>query len=380
MSLENCKVSFSAIRKNYYHCKKYLKEHTKLIDTDLIIPDNCLVNDNLHLFNYAWFLSRLIDKAGQKFLRWNSDLFSRNFIPTQTLKQTEIFHSPHLPIPQQINQAKHIKKFITIHDIIPILFPRYFRFNEDQLIRNTLKSIASETWIFCHSQATKNDLCSYKKEIDPSKVTVTPLAASTSFYPCNNNFLIESVKKKYGIPEGNYILSLCTLEPRKNIDLIIRSFARLVTEEKLKDLNLVLIGPKGWNYQKIFSTISNINLDQNRIIQTGFASDADLSPLYSNALVFVYPSFYEGFGLPPLEAMQCGTPVITSNTSSLPEVVGDAGILITPTDEDALCQGILSIYRDDSLRSTLKKKSIERAKMFNWSKCIDQIVACYRLP
>ena len=122
----------------------------------------------------------------------------------------------------------------------------------------------------------------------------------------------------------------------------------------------------------------NPNEIRNKIIITGYVDDIDLSPLYTGALAFVYPSIYEGFGLPPLEAMQCGAPVITSNTSSLPEVVGDAGIMVEPDDVTGLSGAIYKIYSSEFLRENMSKRSRERAKLFSWEKCVEQIVAAYK--
>src|SRR5947209_82132 len=233
-------------------------------------------------------------------------------------------------------------------------------------------------WILCISEATKKELCDYLK-FDPARVFITYLAASTElFYPCRDVSKIRATLARYKIPDVPYILSLNTLEPRKNIDHAIRCFARLVREQHLRDLNFVLVGPKGWDYGKVFDAIAENDSVKDRIIVTGYVADEDLAPLYSGALVFVYPSFYEGFGLPPLEAMQCGVPVITSDTSSLPEVVGGAGVMLNPTDADGLCQAILEIYDRPSLRAQMSLASIEQARRFTWQRCTQQTIEAYR--
>jgi glycosyltransferase involved in cell wall biosynthesis len=154
---------------------------------------------------------------------------------------------------------------------------------------------------------------------------------------------------------------------------------RVVLGERIDDLYLVLTGVQGWHFDQIFEEIANADEVRDRIILTGFVPDGDLAPLYSGALAFVYLSLYEGFGLPPLEAMQCGTPVITSNTSSLPEVVGDAGIMIAPTDGDALCQALLDLYNDPALGQAMSRKSLERAKLFSWEKTVERTIDAYKL-
>ncbi|AFY87780.1 glycosyltransferase family 4 protein [Chroococcidiopsis thermalis] len=296
------------------------------------------------------------------------------------LGESDIFHATFYPIPERIRQVKNITKFLTVYDLIPILYPHFFKGEyESRRNTNTINSLSSEDWAICISEATKNDLCNYSKQIDPSRVFVAHLAAdSNMFYPCHNSKKISEVRKTYKIPEGFYLLGLSTLEPRKNIDHIIRAFARVIQETNIKDLFLVLVGNQGWNYEKILEELSNQSLLRNRIILTGRVEDEDLAALYSGAIAFVYPSFYEGFGLPPLEAMQCGIPVITSNTSSLPEVMGDAGIMLDPKDIDGLCHSILEIYNSPSLRAAMSLQSLKQAKEFSWNKCTRETIAAYK--
>lgn len=302
-----------------------------------------------------------------------------NFVIRSNVDKADIFHTPFYPLPEQIRRLRGVKKFITLYDLIPLLFPQFFEFNEDHLLNQVVGSITPETYILSISHATKNDLCNYSSQVDPEKIFVTHLAASDLFYPCVDTERINTIKLKYGIPlDTPYILSLSTLEPRKNIDQTIRCFAHLVQQEHLKDLNLVLVGTKGWDYGKIFEEISRYGDLSNRIIITGYVADENLAALYSGAQMFVYPSFYEGFGLPPLEAMQCGVPVITSNTSSLPEVVGDAGIMVAPTDADALCHSMLELYQNTTLRETMAQKSLKQASQFSWERCVQQTIAAYK--
>lgn len=295
------------------------------------------------------------------------------------LLKSDIYHSPFQPLPQLIKPSITQKRFLTIYDLIPILYPQFFEFNEDHLIKRVVGSIKLDDWVLCISQATKNDLCNHLPNLDQSRVFVTHLAASELFYPCYFSKEISKVKQKYNIPDQPYVLSLSTLEPRKNIAHTINCFAKLIQQEKIQDLNLALVGTKGWDYAHIFDELSKYDFLQNRVLITGYVADEDLAALYSGALAFVYPSHYEGFGLPPLEAMQCGVPVITSNTSSLPEVVGDAGIMVNPTDEDALCQSMLDIYSSSSLRNRMRSQSLARAKLFSWEHTVQQTIDAYRI-
>lgn len=214
--------------------------------------------------------------------------------------------------------------------------------------------------------------------MNPERVFVTPLAASKNFYPITDSEVISKKLKQYQIPTQPYLLSLCTLEPRKNLNFLLQCFAQLLAQDPSLDINLVLVGVSGWKNNNIFQTVQSSPVLKNHIIFTGYIPDHDLSAIYSGALAFVYPSLYEGFGLPPLEAMQCGTPVISSNTSSLPEVVGNAGLMINPSSRDDLCQAILNLINQNSLRKELSQKGIERSKQFSWTKCADQTIAVYK--
>jgi len=169
------------------------------------------------------------------------------------------------------------------------------------------------------------------------------------------------------------------LEVRKNIETVIQAFVALHTEGRLPDrTKLVLVGGRGWKTQKMESALISAGEFRDLIVLPGFVWDEDLAAIYSAARLFTYMSFAEGFGLPPLEAMQCGIPVITSDTTSLPEVVGDAGILLHPSDLQGLCRAIEQIYQDNNHHAVLCKKSIDRAKLFSWEQFINQTVDCYR--
>ncbi|MEI2581707.1 glycosyltransferase family 4 protein [Scytonema sp. PRP1] len=317
----------------------------------------------------------------RKLYRIANRLAERHMAPldAKVLRNIDVFHSPCFAFTHILKEAKNIKKFLTIHDLIPVLYPHLFEHNNDEGLKRILNSISPEDYVICVSNSTKNDLCNYLKNIDPRKVFVTHLAAAPDiFYPCSNPEKIADVRKKYYIPNAPYILSLCTLEPRKNVDHIIRCFAKLIQEQNIKDLYLVLVGTKGWSYSKIFEELANFGLAKERVILTGYVADEDLAALYSTALAFTYLSFYEGFGLPPLEAMQCGVPVISSNTSSLPEVLGDAAIKLDPLDVDGLCQSILKLYSNSSLRERMSLQSIEQAKYFSWERCAQETVKAYK--
>src|SRR5271157_321924 len=297
----------------------------------------------------------------------------------EVLRRIDIYHSSFYPFDRRVRSAARVEKFLTVYDLIPILFPQFFGSREGGMLKEAFSDVSRDGWALCISQSTKNDLCNYLKGLDPSRAFVTHLGASSDFYPCTDPETMASARAKYAIPDAPYLLTLSTLEPRKNIHRVVRCFAKTVLQEKIDDLCLVLVGTKGWDYEKVFEELDRYPALRKRIVLTGYVDFEDLAPLYSGALAFVYPSFYEGFGLPPLEAMKCGVPVITSNTSSLPEVVGDAGIMISPTDEDGLCRGLLTVIRDSALRARMSERSLARAALFSWGKCVEETIRAYRV-
>lgn len=300
----------------------------------------------------------------------------KNILFEECFKGADIFHSFYYPINNEIRKYTNLKKVVTVHDLIPILFPE-LHFNSS-LIQNVIASIGKDGYAICVSENTKKDLLNYAPHLSPDRVFVNLLAASKSlFYVCQNEAKFNSIKRKYKLPE-KYFLSVGTLEPRKNVDLVIRAFLKVVKENAIDDLGLVLVGAKGWDYDKIFDEYNNAQELRDRIVITGRVPDEDLASLYSHAHSFYYMSFYEGFGLPPLEAMQCGVATVTSNTSSLPEVVGDAGITLDPKDEESLSKIMLDLYQDDSLRGEFAKKGLNRSALFSWEKSADELVTIYQ--
>lgn len=287
-----------------------------------------------------------------------------------------IFHSLYYPIPNNFLTYTNLKKVVTIHDLIPILFPK-LNDNAD-ILEQVVKSIGTENYAICVSENTKRDLLHYAPQIKPENIFVSLLAASPEhFYVCKDKLKFEEIQKKYSIPK-KYFLGLSTLEPRKNIDHVIKCFIETVKNNQIEDLYLVLVGSKGWGYDKIFEAYENTEELKSKIIITGRIPDEDLATIYSNADAFFYMSFYEGFGLPPLEAMQCGIPVVVSNNSSLPEVVGKAGILLDAKDEIALCKTMLTLYNNEELRNDYSKRSLERSLNFSWEKTVAKHIEIYQ--
>ncbi|MCF6245785.1 MAG: glycosyltransferase family 4 protein [Desulfobacula sp.] len=292
-------------------------------------------------------------------------------------KKNTLFHSFFFPFPKNLF-SNGIIKFITIHDIIALKHPEFFTPGLVNRVKGILNSINKhKDWIIAVSESTKQDLIDLCV-IPENRIFVTHLAASKDIYfQETDNLVIQKTLIKYNIPDKNYFLSIATLEPRKNLLFALKCFHKVINEPGLNHLKFVIAGSKGWLIDELYDYVdSNMQLRKN-VIFTGYIPDLNLSAIYGGAMAFLYPSLYEGFGLPPLEAMQCGTPVITSNSSSLPEVIGDAGIMVDPNDEDALCQAMVDIAKTKSLRSDLSQKGLERSAFFSWDKCVDETIRAY---
>ena len=267
-----------------------------------------------------------------------------------------------------------VKKILTIHDLTTFLYPETHVRSFALGWNLTLKLIKNRVdFVVADSESTKNDCINYLG-IPDEKVKVVHLAADTRYRPLKNKDEIRiELEDKYGL-KIPFILSVGTLEKRKNISTLFKAFYKLKNNQI--EHKLVITGGKGWKYQEIFNTLDKLDL-RNDVIFTGYVPDDDLVKLYNVADMFVYPSLYEGFGLPPLEAMACGCPVITSNTSSLPEVVGDAGIMVDPEDDNGLYLEMNELIIDQDLKNTLKKKSLQRAQMFSWRKTARETWSIY---
>jgi len=186
--------------------------------------------------------------------------------------------------------------------------------------------------------------------------------------------LLRGVRQKYNIP-SEFILSVGTVEPRKNFNRLVVAFKKLKDKTSLPH-SMVIAGKKGWAYDGVREQVNKLGMEKD-IIFLDYVEDDDLVLLYNAASLFIMPSLYEGFGLPVLEAMACGTPVVASNVSSVPEVMKDAGILVDPYDTDSICDGMFRVLTDDKLREELREKSLKRAMFFSWKKTARSVLSEY---
>ncbi len=256
------------------------------------------------------------------------------------------------------------KKIAIIYDMTYKTYPETVRNRTRHLLNLALeKSCQRADHIITISEFSKKEIMKYLG-IPKDKITVMPCGVDFSIY--HPNYSVDEVNKvveKYNI-DSPYILYLGTLEPRKNIERLIQAYGKL-SEEKKNLPKLVLAGRKGWMYESIFKTVKTLNLEE-KIIFTGYVDEKDAPILMKGAEIFLFPSIYEGFGMPPLEAMACGTPVLVSNVSSLPEVVGDAGIQVNPFSIESIKNGMEYLINNKEKRLELSLRGIQKSKAFTW--------------
>lgn len=310
-------------------------------------------------------------------LRAEMTLLSRMARPRAIDGRVDVYHSLRQPLAARDRIAARVR-VATIHDMIPSLFPEVTEERFVALHDAVLRSIDTERdWVMCVSESTRRDFLTITG-MSEERTFVVPLAASAElFRPESDTARLESVLARYGIAGARYVLSLCTLEPRKNLPRLVTAFSTLAANPALSDVRLVLVGALGWKTESLLETIRTAGVPSERLMLLGHVPDEDLPALLTGASVFAYPSLYEGFGLPVLEAMQCGAPVVTSNTSSLPEVVGDAAICVDPTDESALAQALVDVLVSPNLAADLRHRGIERATSFSWRRTVDETVGVY---
>lgn len=301
--------------------------------------------------------------------RWEQIFLSAELWP----RKLDLLHSPDFIPPFRRNYAS----VITVHDLAFLHFPHFVTQDSahhygliDQAVRRTDHIIAV-------SESTKSDIINLLG-VQERKITVIHEATTSAYRPRVTSAemaQVARVRAKHGL-DRPFILFVSTIEPRKNLPTLLRAFRRLRDDYKA-DVDLVVVGERGWLFEEVFSLRSELKLD-GAVKFLGRVNEEDLPLLYNAALVHVHPSFYEGFGLTPLEAMSSGTPTIVSDVSSLPEVVGDAGLLVSPHDVEGWTVAIWRVLTDSALRETLIEKGLKRAAMFSWKKAARQHLDVYR--
>jgi len=282
----------------------------------------------------------------------------------------QLLHSPQFNIPI----FSKVRQIVTIHDCAYDRFPEeypnrvakgYYRFMFPIALRKSKRIIAI-------SESTKRDLIELHK-ISPEKISVIYQGVDSRFYQDMSNEKNSMLKPLY--VDGDFALFVGLTRPRKNVDRLVRAFAKVLPSLKT-GAKLVLAGKIDTRFLDVRRLAERLNISDS-VVQLGFVSENQLLALYKTACCFVFPSLYEGFGLPVLEAMAAGTPVITSRVSSLPEVAGDAALLVNPYDVDEIAEAMYKLFTDASFRDKLRQKGKERSKQFTWRKCAQKTLKVY---
>lgn len=290
-------------------------------------------------------------------------------------REVELTHFFNFIVPPRIKG----KVINTIHDLTFEFYPETMDERNLKRIKQDLDySIQRSDCIITISESTKKDLIEVLG-IEENKIEIVYPGVDYKRYSQKSEAIkIKQVKEKYGLPE-QYILYMGTLEPRKNIPTLIKAFSGLKKEadQSIADIKLVLAGKKGWLFEEIFNEVSQLGLEE-EVIFTDYVAEEDKAIIYQLAQVFVFPSLYEGFGIPVLEAMAAGVPVITSCTSSLPEVAGPAAILVEPKDDVHIAESLYKLLKDEAYRGDLVTKGRIQAQQFNWDESAKKLSTIYK--
>ncbi len=306
--------------------------------------------------NFTWKVSPLSQE-------WLARLWHRARLPIPIERWTGpivLLHATDFTLPPT---RKGVRTLLTVHDLSFVLAPETATPRLRAYLNRAVPfSVARADHILADSEATRQDLMTLY-HTPPEKISVLYSGVDACFRPVKDEETLNAVRRRYGIGDAPYIFSVGTVQPRKNYARLAEAVSRL----DFPELKIVIAGGKGWLDDSLYAQIEKLGL-QKRVLFLGFVPDEDLPALYSGARAFAFPSLYEGFGLPPLEAMACGVPVVTSNTSSLPEVVADAALLVDPYSVDELTMALRRVLEDDDLRSALIKRGLARTKRFTWER------------
>jgi glycosyltransferase involved in cell wall biosynthesis len=286
----------------------------------------------------------------------------------------DLFHSPHYVLPL----LGRVPSVVTIHDCIHLLFPQYLPnrlaiYYARLMLRHAVRA---STVVLTVSEASRADILRFYPETPAARVRVVPNAIDDAILAPPTPEETERVHERYQI-QGRFILYAGNIKPHKNIERLIQAFGQLKSRPSFEDVKLIIIGDEIQRYGSLRRGVETAGVRQD-VRFFGFVPDTTLAVLYRTAHAFAFPSLYEGFGLPPLEAMACGAPVATSRISSLPEVVGDAALLVDPYDTADICQALERLLSDHALREDLVKRGRARAAHFSWDRSVRAVLDVYR--
>jgi len=284
-------------------------------------------------------------------------------------RKLDVLHSPDFIPPFR----SRYRSVITVHDLAFMLYPHFLTKASARYYGQIDQAVRRADAIIAVSKATKRDVMRLLG-VAERKITVIYEAANPFFHPMDRREATQRVKRRFGISD-DFLLFVSTIEPRKNVPNLLRAFRQILDDYHVR-VKLVVVGQKGWLFDEAFDLVEDLKLGE-EVVFLGRVATEELLWLYNSAQALVQPSIYEGFGLMPLEAMTCGTPVVVSNVSSMPEVAGDAGLTVDPHDVDQLAVAMWRILDDTELRSSLIQKGLKRSACFSWDKTATQTLALY---
>lgn len=283
-------------------------------------------------------------------------------------KRLDLLHSPDFIPPF----GGRFRSVITIHDLNFIHFPQFLTPESIRYYGQIHRAVERADHILTDSHWTRDDVIAHLA-VSPERVTTVHLAANSVYRPITDQQEVRRAAASFGLP-SEFIIFVGTLEPRKNLPTLLQALRKL--RDSGYGIHLAVVGHKGWLFDRVYSTLTELSLaDCVHFLEN--VSNEDLARLYNAARCLTLPSYYEGFGLPPLEAMACGTPVVVSDRSSLPEIVGDAGLLVDPDNADELAATLARVLDDGALRTSLRQRGLVRAGRFSWAKAAAETVAVY---
>lgn len=304
--------------------------------------------------------------------RWLVRLWYRLRLPLPIERWTgplDLFHAPDFFLPPT---RAGTPTLVTVHDLSYVRLPETTMPGMERHLNTWVPaSVERASHVIAVSEATRQDLIELY-DTPLQKISVLYHGVTAEFQPIEDPACLATVRRKYGLGDKPFILSVGTIQLRKNYRRLIQAFARLDPT-----LHLVIVGGKGWYCEDVFAEVSRQQLTE-RVHFLGFVEEGDLPLLYNTADLFVYPSLYEGFGLPVLEAMACGTPVVAADASALPEVVGQAGLLVDPYDVEAMAEVMAHLLADTALQQRLRQAGLARAKLFAWEKMATDLFELYQ--
>ena len=333
-----------------------------------------LIGLNRNLETLGWHTNR--DQAYRTVITHEShplgDVWEHCWLPRVLEKnQVDVLHGPATLIP--LRQGGYAS-VVTVHDLVAFLFPETIPHKYAVYMRWLLTRVVKRAdRVISVSYNTKEDLVRILG-VDPERITVVHEAAQPQFRPIKDQTKLEQVRRRYGIP-GPFIYHVGNIEPRKNLVRLVKAFI-LARKQLSEPMRLVITGQKGWLTGKLFRSLGSLDLSDH-VIFTGYVPHQELPLLMNAARAFVFPSLYEGFGLPVLEAMSCGTPVVTSNISSLPEIVGRAAVLVDPNDVESIADGMVRVLEDQGLRWRLSAEGLVQARRFSWDKAAQETLRVF---